>query len=205
MHCGQFTGSYNVLWLKILGKNATMRCGIPYFIQNALWRFQNSHNAFWQMFPKNKIPRTHCSCFETATMHSGHCFLKDKTSRTQCGYFEKTTTRLKPDWTKLVVAWKWAAMPEKLFHWSIENLTHLQVGTNVAVWVLDVDCGRLPPSRSVLVIVQEVNSFGMYKLGTKRTASTGCTPKMKLSQPTATLLCLCTSPPESFSPNSSLS
>ena len=43
----------------------------------------------------------------------------------------------------------------------------VDIGTNVVVRVLDLDRGRLAP-RNVLAVVVDVNSSGLYLLGTKK-------------------------------------
>ena len=49
---------------------------------------------------------------------------------------------------------------------SNSKLPAVYIGTNVVVRVSDLDRGRLAP-RNVLAVVVDVNSSGLYQLGTK--------------------------------------
>ena len=49
---------------------------------------------------------------------------------------------------------------------SNSRLPAVDIGTNVVVWVPDLDRGRLA-TRNVLAVVVDVNSSGFYLLGTK--------------------------------------
>ncbi|VDO13679.1 unnamed protein product [Brugia timori] len=55
---------------------------------------------------------------------------------------------------------------QKMLALSNAKLPPIDIGSNVVIRVPDVDRGRLAP-RSVLAVVCEVNSSGLYKLGTK--------------------------------------
>ena len=54
----------------------------------------------------------------------------------------------------------------KMISFSNSVLQAVDIGTNVVVRVPDVDRGRLAP-RNVLAVVVDVNSSGLYQLGTK--------------------------------------
>jgi len=55
---------------------------------------------------------------------------------------------------------------QKMVSLSNSRLPAVDTGTNVVVWVPDLDRGRLAP-RNVLAVVADVNCSGLYLLGTK--------------------------------------